>query len=81
MFDKSSGFKDVLYDRLQVGEIVHVLCCILGNAHTHAHQMGIPSDFTHVRYFFLTYQRIQDPVISMLARCQKNLSHIATHER
>ena len=32
-------------------------------------------------FFILTYQRIQDRVIPMLARCRKNLSHIATHVR
>ena len=30
-----------------------------------AHQIEIPLVFTHVRYFFLTYQRIQDRVIPM----------------
>ena len=32
-------------------------------------------------FFFLTYQCIRDRVIPMLARCRKNLSHIATHVR
>ena len=44
-------------------------------------EIEISDVFTHVRSFFLTYRRIQDRVIPMLARCRKNLSHIATHVR
>ena len=46
-----------------------------------AHQIEIFVVFTRVRSFFLTYQRIQDRVIPLLARCWKNLSHIPTHTR
>ena len=46
-----------------------------------AHQIDISVVFTQVGYFFLTYQRIQDRVIPMLARCQKNLSHIPIYVR